>query len=144
MPTSAISARGRSASSWFAVVYPALLLNYLGQGAYLLSGAPVAGGKLFFSLVPPTLLLPMVLLATVATVIASQALISGAFSLASQAIRLGLFPRLDLLHTHRAACRADLCPVHQLGAVRRVHSAGADASARARRWPRPMGWRCPA
>jgi len=87
-------------TSWFAVVYPALLLNYLGQGAYLLSGAPVVGGKLFFSVVPPTLLLPMVLLATVATVIASQALISGAFSLGSQAIRLGLFPRLDLLHTH--------------------------------------------
>ena len=87
-------------TSWFAVVYPALLLNYLGQGAYLLSGAPVAGGKLFFSLVPPPLLYPMVLLATVATVIASQALISGAFSLGSQAIRLGLFPRLDLLHTH--------------------------------------------
>jgi KUP system potassium uptake protein len=87
-------------ASWFAVVYPALLMNYLGQGAYLLSGAPVAGGKLFYSLVPPALLFPMVLLATVATVIASQALISGAFSLGSQAIRLGLFPRLDLLHTH--------------------------------------------
>jgi KUP system potassium uptake protein len=87
-------------TSWFAVVYPALLMNYLGQGAYLLSGAPVAGGKLFFSLVPPVLLYPMVLLATAATVIASQALISGAFSLGSQAIRLGLFPRLDLLHTH--------------------------------------------
>ena len=87
-------------TSWFAVVYPALLMNYLGQGAYLLSGAPVAGGKLFFSLVPPPLLYPMVLLAIIATVIASQALISGAFSLVSQAIRLGLFPRLDLLHTH--------------------------------------------
>ncbi|MGD0150544.1 MAG: KUP/HAK/KT family potassium transporter [Xanthobacteraceae bacterium] len=87
-------------TSWFAVVYPALLLNYLGQGAYLLSDAPIAGGKLFFSLVPQGLLYPMVLLATVATVIASQALISGAFSLGSQAIRLGLFPRLDLLHTH--------------------------------------------
>jgi KUP system potassium uptake protein len=55
---------------------------------------------LFYNLVPPPLLFPMVLLATVATVIASQALISGAFSLASQAIRLGLFPRLTLLHTH--------------------------------------------
>jgi KUP system potassium uptake protein len=86
--------------SWFSVVFPALLLNYLGQGAYLLSGEPVAGGKLFYNLVPPPLLFPMVLLATVATVIASQALISGAFSLASQAIRLGLFPRLTLLHTH--------------------------------------------
>ena len=88
--------------SWFCVVFPALLLNYLGQGAYLLSGLPVAGDKLFYSLVPANMLYPMVLLATVATVIASQALISGAFSLVSQAIRLGLFPRLDILHTHYA------------------------------------------
>ena len=88
-------------TSWFAVVYPALLLNYLGQGAFLLSGAPIAGGKLFFSLVPPALLYPMVLLAIIATVIASQALISGVFSVVSQAIRLGLFPRLTLLHTHQ-------------------------------------------
>ena len=87
-------------ASWFAAVYPALLLNYLGQGAYVLSGAPVAGGKLFYSMVPQSLLYPMVVLATAATVIASQALISGAFSLVSQAIRLGLFPRLALLHTH--------------------------------------------
>jgi KUP system potassium uptake protein len=86
--------------SWFTVVYPALLLNYLGQGAYLLSGAPVAGGKLFYSLVPQTLLYPMVLLATVATIIASQALISAAFTLTAQAIRLGLFPRLTIAHTH--------------------------------------------
>src|SRR6516162_4457281 len=64
-------------ASWFAVVFPSLLLNYLGQGAYVLSGAPIAGGKLFYSLVPPPLLYPMVLLATAATVIASQALISG-------------------------------------------------------------------
>jgi KUP system potassium uptake protein len=87
--------------SWFAVVYPALVLNYLGQGAYLLSGAPIAGGKLFYNMVPAALLYPMVALATIATIIASQALISGAFSLAAQAIRLGLFPRLKLLHTHR-------------------------------------------
>ena len=89
-------------ASWFGVVFPALLLNYLGQGAYLLGGAPVVGGKLFYNLVPESMLYSMVLLATVATVIASQALISGAFSLASQAIRLGLFPRLTLLHTHQA------------------------------------------
>jgi KUP system potassium uptake protein len=88
--------------SWFAFVYPALLLNYLGQGAYVLSGAPIAGGKLFYSLVPQPMLYPMVLLATAATVIASQGLISATFSLGSQAIRLGLFPRLDLLHTHQA------------------------------------------
>jgi KUP system potassium uptake protein len=87
-------------ASWFAFVYPALLLNYLGQGAYLLTGVPIAGGKLFYNLVPASMLFPMVLLATIATVIASQSLISAAFSLAAQAIRLGLFPRLNLLHTH--------------------------------------------
>jgi len=88
--------------SWYAVVFPALLLNYLGQGAYLLGGAPVAGDKLFYALSPPWLLMPLVALATAATVIASQSLISGAFSLVSQAIRLGLFPRLDIEHTHHA------------------------------------------
>ncbi len=88
--------------SWFTLVYPALLLNYLGQGAYLLSGAPIVGGKIFYNLVPPGLLYPMILLATAATVIASQALISGAFSLASQATGLGLFPRMRELHTHHA------------------------------------------
>jgi KUP system potassium uptake protein len=86
--------------SWFAVVFPALLLNYLGQGAHLLSGAPVVGGMLFYSLTPPGLLFPMVALATLATIIASQSLISGAFSLTLQAIRLGLFPRIALRHTH--------------------------------------------
>jgi KUP system potassium uptake protein len=100
MPTSGISARCPSGRAGSQSIYPALLLNYLGQGAYLLSGRPVAGGKLFYNLVPQSMLFPMVLLATVATVIASQALISGAYSLASQAIRLGLFPRLNQLHTH--------------------------------------------
>ena len=89
-------------ASWFGMVYPALLLNYLGQGAYLLSGAPLVGGNLFFSLAPHRMLYPMVLLATVATIIASQALISGAFTLAAQATRLGLFPRLTIRHTHHA------------------------------------------
>ncbi len=85
---------------WFAVVFPALLLNYLGQGSYLLSGAPVRQGLLFYSMTPEGALYPMVALATAATVIASQSLISGAFSLVSQAIRLGLFPRITLTHTH--------------------------------------------
>jgi KUP system potassium uptake protein len=79
-----------------------LLLNYLGQGAYLLSGATAVGGKLFYSLVPSPLLLPAVVLATFATIIASQALISGAFSLVSQAIGLGLFPRVEVRHTHHS------------------------------------------
>ena len=68
----------------------------------MIGGGPVAGGKLFFALAPHWLLMPMVVLATAATIIASQALISGAFSLVSQAIRLGLFPRLKIEHTHHA------------------------------------------
>jgi len=85
--------------TWFSLVYPALLVNYLGQGAYVLGGGPVEGGHLFYALVPRWALLPMVGLATFATVIASQALISGAFSLTRQAIALGLFPRLQIVHT---------------------------------------------
>ncbi len=88
--------------AWFVFVFPALLLNYLGQGAYLLGGAPSAGGNLFYSLVPSALLLPMVVLATLAAIVASQALIFGAFSLISQAIGLGLWPRLNIVHTHHA------------------------------------------
>jgi KUP system potassium uptake protein len=100
---------------WFAVVFPALLLNYLGQGAYLLSGAPVAGGKLFYSLAPLPLVLPLVVLATLSTIIASQALISGAFSLTWQAIGLGLFPRLNVLHTHRAHAGQIYVPIINWG-----------------------------
>jgi KUP system potassium uptake protein len=85
---------------WFAVVFPALLLNYLGQGAHLLGGGPIAEGKLFYSLAPAPLVAPLVILATLATVVASQALISGAFSLTSQAIGIGMFPRVDVRHTH--------------------------------------------
>ena len=85
--------------SWWAVVYPALILCYLGQGAFLLSGEPVRGGSLFFSLVPRPLVLPMVLLATAATIVASQALISGAFSLSTQAVALDLLPLLRVVHT---------------------------------------------
>jgi KUP system potassium uptake protein len=100
---------------WFGAVFPALLLNYLGQGATLLSGAPVAGGKLFYSLAPAPLLLPLVVLATLATVVASQALISGAFSLTSQAIGLGLFPRVDMRHTHQAHAGQIYIPVVNWG-----------------------------
>ncbi len=86
---------------WFLLVFPSLLLNYLGQGAYLLAHAGIkGGGSLFYSLVPHAALIPMVILATLATIIASQALISGAFSLVSQAVRLGLFPRIRIHHTH--------------------------------------------
>ena len=84
--------------AWFALVYPALLLNYFGQGALLLHD-PKASVHPFFNLAPSWALLPLVLLSTVATVIASQAVISGAFSLTLQAIQLGFCPRLQVRHT---------------------------------------------
>jgi len=85
--------------AWTVVVYPALVLNYFGQGAFLLSGAHVQDNNLFFSMAPEALLIPLVILATLATVIASQALISGAYSLTQQAIGLGFLPRMQITHT---------------------------------------------
>lgn len=85
--------------AWFAIVFPALLLSYMGQGAILLDGDVE---NPFFELVPSFLVIPMVILATAATVIASQALISGVFSLTNQAIRLGYLPRLPVRHTSEA------------------------------------------
>lgn len=87
--------------SWYLFVCPALLLNYFGQGALLLH-RPEAASNPFFGLAPDVLLIPLVILATMAAVIASQALISGIFSLARQAIQLGFFPRLQIVHTSSA------------------------------------------
>ncbi len=84
--------------SWYAFVLPALLLNYFGQGALLLA-EPAAIRNPFFLLVPSWALAPLVLLATAATVIASQAVISGAFSVARQAVQLGYLPRMTIVHT---------------------------------------------
>lgn len=84
--------------AWLLVVFPALVLSYLGQ-AWLLLHDPAAVANPFFALVPRPLLAPMVLLATAATVIASQAVISGAFSLARQAAHLGYLPSLEIRHT---------------------------------------------
>jgi KUP system potassium uptake protein len=84
--------------AWFTLVLPALLLNYFGQGALLLTN-PAAAAQPFFLLAPGWALFPMVGLATAAAIIASQALISGAFSLTQQAIQLGYCPRLDIEHT---------------------------------------------
>jgi KUP system potassium uptake protein len=84
------------------VVFPALVLNYAGQAAIVLAGGPV-DGSLFFRLCPaPVLLLPLVVLATVATAVASQAVITGAFSMTRQAIQLGCLPRLRILQTSAA------------------------------------------
>ena len=87
--------------AWFGLVLPALLLNYFGQGAKVLAD-PAAIENPFYRLVPDVLLLPMVVLATAATVIASQAVITGAYSLVQQAIQLGFLPRLAILHTSAA------------------------------------------
>jgi KUP system potassium uptake protein len=84
--------------AWVSFVMPALILNYLGQGALVLAD-PAAVKNPFYNLVPEPLLYPMIALATLAAVIASQAVISGAFSLARQAIQLGYLPRLKLVHT---------------------------------------------
>jgi len=84
--------------SWFSFVFPALLLNYFGQGALLLEHPEMAFNP-FYGLVPRPLIYPMVGLSTIATIIASQALISGAFSLTQQAIQLGYCPRLVIFHT---------------------------------------------
>ncbi|HZH02650.1 MAG TPA: KUP/HAK/KT family potassium transporter, partial [Myxococcaceae bacterium] len=84
--------------AWFGLVLPGLMLNYLGQGALLLRN-PEAASNPFYLLAPSWALYPLVVLATCATVIASQALISGAFSLTQQAIQLGYCPRMEVVHT---------------------------------------------
>jgi KUP system potassium uptake protein len=86
--------------AWFTVVLPALVLNYFGQGALLLAD-PAAARNPFYSLVPGWALYPMVAVATAAAVVASQALISGAFSLTRQAVQLGYCPRVNIVHTSK-------------------------------------------
>jgi KUP system potassium uptake protein len=84
--------------AWFGLVMPSLVLNYFGQGALVLAD-PTAAKNPFYLMMPDWALVPMVVLATAATVIASQALISGAFSAAKQTIQMGFLPRLSILHT---------------------------------------------
>ncbi len=90
------------ARAWFALVLPGLVLNYFGQGALLLEN-PAAARNPFYLLAPSWALLPMIGLATLATIIASQAVISGAFSLSQQAMQLGYIPRMQVQHTSSAA-----------------------------------------
>jgi len=96
--------------AWYTVVMPALLINYFGQGAMLLASCPTAASfsdaacraateRPFYALVPGSLVIPMIVIATIATVVASQALISGAFSLTQQAVQLGFVPRVNIVHT---------------------------------------------
>jgi KUP system potassium uptake protein len=93
--------RGPIRFAWLTVVLPALVINYLGQGALVLAD-PKSIENPFFLLFPRWALLPIVLLATAATVIASQAVITGAYSMTRQAIQLGLLPRLEIRHTSEA------------------------------------------
>jgi KUP system potassium uptake protein len=84
--------------AWFAIVFPSLIINYAGQAALVLEGAPT-DGNIFFRLCPASLLIPLIVLATVATIIASQSIITGAFSMTRQAIQLGWLPRLRIKQT---------------------------------------------
>jgi KUP system potassium uptake protein len=84
--------------AWSALVFPSLALNYAGQAALVLRGAPTSD-NIFYRLCPPVLLVPLVLLATMATIIASQSIITGAFSMTRQAIQLGWLPRLQIKQT---------------------------------------------
>jgi len=88
-------------TAWLCVALPALTINYLGQGALVLADQKTIENP-FFLLYPDWALLPMVVLATAATVIASQAVVTGAYSLTQQAIQLGLLPRLEIRHTSEA------------------------------------------
>ena len=84
--------------AWNFVVFPSLILNYAGQAAIVIDGSPTEG-NIFYHLCPPALLTPLIVLATVATVIASQSIITGAFSMTRQAIQLGWLPRLTIKQT---------------------------------------------
>ncbi len=85
--------------AWFYLVWPCLILNYLGQGALVIND-PAAVEHPFFKMVPSALLVPMIILATAATIIASQAMITGVFSQTQQAVQLGYLPRLKIIHTN--------------------------------------------
>jgi KUP system potassium uptake protein len=87
------------AIAWYTMVFPALLISYFGQGAYLLRVGEAGIASPFFGILPPAAVLPMVGVATLATIVASQAVISGSFSLTAQAIQLGYLPRMQIVHT---------------------------------------------
>lgn len=103
---------GRKAISlaWLYAAFPCLMLNYMGQGALLLDN-PAAAANPFFLLAPEWARLPLVVLATLATIVASQAMISGAFSVARQAVQLGFLPRLRILHTSASAAGQIYVPI---------------------------------
>jgi KUP system potassium uptake protein len=96
-------------TTWYGIVLPTLLLNYAGQTAFLLDH-PISGGNPFFKLAPDWAIFPLVLLATVATIIASQAIITGSFSLTRQAMRLGWFPDCASARSRTRNTGKSTCP----------------------------------
>jgi len=105
--------------SWMTFVLPALMLNYMGQGAMVLSQTPEQAAQLikdpFFLMIPDMVQLPVIVLALLATIIASQAVISGAFSLTQQAIQLGFMPRMQIKHTSASTAGQIYIPVINWG-----------------------------
>jgi len=101
--------------SWMSFVLPCLLLNYMGQGAMVMSGTPEQAAALikdpFFLMIPDAIRIPVVILSVLATIIASQAVISGAFSLTQMAVQLGFVPRVSIKHTSAAAAGQIYIPV---------------------------------
>ena len=120
--------------AWFGFVLPALLLNYFGQGALILHNAEAVKNP-FYLLAPEWALFPLIGLATLATVIASQAVITGAFSVSRQALQLGYLPRMHIQHTSENTARPSVYAARQLGLDDRHHGAGALASAARAIWP---------
>ena len=105
--------------SWLTLVYPCLMLNYMGQGALLL-GTPAAVENPFYLMAPEWARLPLVFIATAATIIASQAVISGAFSVTHQAVQLGFLPRLRTEHTSARAAGQIYIPAVNWGLLMMV------------------------
>ena len=128
---------------WLTVVLPALTINYLGQGALVLAD-PKAIENPFFLLYPEWALLPMVVLATAATVIASQAVITGAYSLTQQAIQLGLLPRFEIKHTSETLVGQIYMPRVNTAAADRRRCCWSCCSGRRARWRRPTASPSPA
>jgi KUP system potassium uptake protein len=118
------------------MVLPSLILNYWGQGAYLMAHPENVEKRFFFHMAPEALKLPLVLLATMATVIASQALISGVFSLTAQAVQLDYLPRIAIRHTSHQHSGQIYVPLVNWAADDRSASGSCSASVRASTSPR--------
>ena len=116
-------------TAWLAIVFPSLLLNYFGQGAFVLAHPSRRSGNPFFEMQADWALLPVVILATIATVIASQAVISGAYSLTQQAVRLNILPRMQVRHTSESQLGQIYMPQGQRGDGRGRDPAGAGVPA---------------